>query len=317
MPENKEEIYKNLSKTSAVNDEVLVVVEDGTPKSVVLPYDQYRELKRPAKHKARMKGMILAGGHATRLRPITLVTNKHLLPIFDRPMIYYPLQAMARAGIKDVLITTNPEHAGDFMNLLGGGEEFGLRLHYRIQKKPGGLSEAVSLAESFADGEPLLVILGDNIFDEDLTPAMHRFLDQGSGARIFGHWHLAPNQYGVIEIGSDGKVVSIEEKPKDPKSNYAQIGIYMYDSDVFELIRQLKPSARGELEITDLNNIYLKRGDIYAEIWQKEKWWVDAGESPITLLQANQAAAERSILKKAEEQLKQAESTVRKISDLS
>lgn len=299
--ENKEEIYKNLSKLVVENNEPLVVVENGQPKSVVLPYDQYREMKHPARKSTKVKGMILAGGHATRLRPITYVTNKHLLPIFDRPMIYFPLQAFAKAGIKDVLITTNPEHAGDFINLLGAGEEFGLKLQYRIQKKPGGLAEAVSLAESFAEEDPLVVVLGDNIFDEDLTPAIHRFLGQGSGARIFGHWHPAPNQYGVIELGQDGKVLTIEEKPKAPKSNYAQIGIYMYYPEVFGLIKGLTPSTRGELEITDLNNLYLKRGDIYAEIWDKDKWWVDAGESPITLLHANQAAAERALQKKAEE----------------
>src|SRR3989338_7022391 len=264
---NRDEIYKGLGDLSVKTKDTLVIVENGHPSSVVVPYEEYKLLKSGIKHKTAMKGMILAGGHATRLRPLTWVTNKHLLPIFDRPMIYYPLQAMSEAGIKDVLLVTNPEHAGHFMNLLGTGEEFGLHLEYKIQKTPGGLADAVSLAEGFADGSPLLVVLGDNIFDYDLKPAIERFLHQGSGARVFAKFHPSPNQYGVVEVSDDGKVISIEEKPQVPRSNYAQIGVYMYYPDVFDLIKTLKPSARGELEITDLNNLYLKRGDIYAEIW--------------------------------------------------
>lgn len=241
-----------------------------------------------------MKGVILAGGKATRLWPLTLVTNKHLLPIYNRPMIYYPLESMKRAGIEDVLIITNPEHAGQFINLFRSGQEFGLRLAYEIQDQAGGLSQAVALAELFADKDKILVILGDNIFTHDLSKAAQRFQKRDRGAMIFAKEMSNAREYGVIDIDAAGQVRSIEEKPQNPKSNYAQTGIYMYDHRVFEFIKKLAPSKRGELEITDLNNLYVKEGTMECEILQS--WWVDAGTSFDELLRANQTVAE--IIKK-------------------
>jgi glucose-1-phosphate thymidylyltransferase len=208
-----------------------------------------------------MKGVILAGGLATRLRPLTWVTNKHLLPIYNKPMIYYPLEAMSKAGIKEVLITSSPDHAGDFANLLNTGEEFGLRLYYAVQKNPkGGIADAISHAAEFVKDEKVLVILGDNIFNFDLRSIAQQFDTQEKGAIVFGvRMPTESQQYGVIEINDDGKVLSIEEKPEHPKSDIAQTGIYMYDSSVFEYIRSLAPSQRGELEVTDLNNYYLEK----------------------------------------------------------
>jgi glucose-1-phosphate thymidylyltransferase len=236
-----------------------------------------------------MKGIILAGGMATRLRPLTLVTNKHLLPVYNRPMIYYPLEAMKRAGVKEVLLTTSSDHAGHFANLLQAGEQFDLRLYYAIQKEPRGIAQAISLAEEFAHDEPILVILGDNIFNFDLSPAIARLKENGRGATVFGvHLDTRSKQYGVIEVDGQGKVLSIEEKPKEPKSDIAQTGIYMYDKNVFSHIKTLTPSARGELEVTDLNNCYLKEGTLNCQIID---WWVDAGTSHDELLRANQEVA--------------------------
>ena len=237
-----------------------------------------------------MKGVILAGGKATRLRPLTLVTNKHLLPVYNKPMIYYPLESMKKAGIRDVLIITNPEHAGQFINLFRSGKEFGLRLFYEIQDEAGGLSQAVNLAESFVEGERVLVILGDNIFTHDLSGAVKKFRQRKKGAMIFVKEVENARQYGVVELDRAGKVVSIVEKPSEPKSNLAQTGIFMYDERVFEMIKNLQPSARGELEITDLNNFYVKDGTMECEVMQG--WWVDAGTSFDDLLRANQIVAE-------------------------
>lgn len=236
-----------------------------------------------------MKGVILAGGKATRLRPLTYVTNKHLLPIYNKPMIFYPLESMVRAGIKDVLIITGPDHAGDFLNLLRSGKDFGLKLTYEIQDEAGGLSQAVSLAYSFADGENILVILGDNIFTHDLSMAVADFKKQDRGAKIFAKEMDNASLYGVVEIDKGGRVLSIEEKPKVPKSNLVQTGIYMYDDQVFKLIDNLSPSDRGELEITDLNNLYLKQGTLSCEVMKG--WWVDAGTSFEELLRANNQVA--------------------------
>ncbi len=236
-----------------------------------------------------MKGVVLAGGRATRLRPLTKVTNKHLLPVYDKPLIYYPLQAMARAGIRDVLVTTNPEHAGHFIQLLGSGREFGLQLAYELQEEAGGLAQAVSLAESFVGDDKMLVLLGDNIFTHDLRPAVERFAAQDRGAMIFGAVMDHPEQYGVIEIDGD-TVVGIEEKPQRPKSQLVQTGIYLYDERVWSLIAGLAPSARGELEITDLNNIYVREGSMRCEIL--DGYWIDAGTSHDELLSANLAVAE-------------------------
>jgi glucose-1-phosphate thymidylyltransferase len=237
-----------------------------------------------------MKGVILAGGLATRLRPLTLVTNKHLLPIYNKPMIYYSLEAMHKAGIKEVLLTTSADHAGHFANLLGAGEEFGLRLYYAVQKNPkGGIADAISLSEEFAKDEPILVLLGDNIFSYDLSVCVKNFSKTNRGAMVFGvEKDTQSKQYGVIELDSQGKVLSIEEKPEKPKSSIAQTGIYIYDFNVFSMIKKLQPSARGELEVTDLNNFYLKQGQLTCEVID---WWVDAGSSFDELLAANNQVA--------------------------
>jgi len=244
-----------------------------------------------------MKGVILAGGLATRLRPLTLVTNKHLLPIYNKPMIYYPLEAMARAGIKEVLLTSSADHAGHFANLLGAGEEFGLKLYYAVQKNPkGGISEAIYLAEEFAKGEKILVLLGDGIFNYDLKQAVEALEKREKGAAVFGmKMSTDSGQYGVIETDNKGKVLSIEEKPEKPKSNIAQTGIYMYDERVFDFIRELKPSGRGELEVTDLNNRYVEEGSMECQLLD---WWIDAGTSYDELLRANNLVAEK--IKKGE-----------------
>lgn len=239
-----------------------------------------------------MKGIILAGGLATRLRPLTFVTNKHLLPIYNKPMIFYPIEAMVKAGIHEVLITSSPDHSGDFANLLGAGEEFKLKLYYAVQKNPkGGISEAISLAKEFAKGEKVLVLLGDGIFNFNLSHIVKKLESQKKGAVVFGM--IMPTEsghYGVIEMDKQGKVLSLEEKPKHPKSNIAQTGIYMYDERVFDFISQLTPSERGELEVTDLNNLYLKEGTLHCELLD---WWIDAGTSYDELLRANNLVAEK------------------------
>jgi glucose-1-phosphate thymidylyltransferase len=235
-----------------------------------------------------MKGVILAGGRATRLRPLTLVTNKHLLPIYDKPLIYYPLEAMARAGVEEVLLTTNPDHAGHFLQLLGTGRDFGVHLAYELQEGANGLADAVGLAERFARGSKVLVLLGDNIFTHDLGPRVAAFEAQDRGAVIFATEVAEPEHYGVVEVDGD-RVVSIEEKPAHPRSSLAQTGIYLYDDRVFDFIRELEPSARGELEITDLNNRYLAEGSLQCEIL--DGYWIDAGTSHDELLAANNEVA--------------------------
>jgi len=232
-----------------------------------------------------MKGVILAGGHATRLRPLTLVTNKHLLPIYNKPLIFYPLEAMARAGMKEVLIITGPDHAGHFLNLLKSGKQFGLRLSYEIQEQAGGIAQAIALARDFASRAKFLVILGDNIFRYNLSNAVKDFVSRPKGAKIFGKEMPDCAQYGVIELDKQGSVLSVEEKPEQPKSSIAQIGIFMYDERVFGFINSLTPSVRGELEVTDLNNIYVKEGTMTCDVI--DDWWVDAGTSFDELLRAN------------------------------
>jgi glucose-1-phosphate thymidylyltransferase len=238
-----------------------------------------------------MKGVILAGGLATRLRPLTLVTNKHLLPVYHKPMIYYPLEAMQKAGIKEVLLTTSSDHAGHFTNLLKAGEDFDLRMYYAIQQNPkGGIAQAIMLAKEFAHHEPILVVLGDNIFNHDLKKAIAEYEKTGIGAMVFGvHKETESKQYGVIELDAKGNVISIVEKPEHPKSDIAQTGIYIYDERVFTYIDSLKPSARGELEVTDLNNLYLARGELKCEIID---YWIDAGTSYDELLRANNEVAD-------------------------
>ena len=242
-----------------------------------------------------MKGVVLAGGLATRLRPLTWVTNKHLLPVYHKPMIFYPMEMMRHVGIKEALLVTSGDHVGHFANLFKSGEEFGLRLYYAIQQNPtGGIADALALAEEFAHNEPLLVVLGDNIFNFDLGKTRASFearlAKDKKGAMVFGvRMNTEAKQYGVIEMDESGRVLSIEEKPEHPKSNIAQTGIYLYDSRVFDFIKKLKPSARGQLEVTDLNNFYLKEGSLNCEVID---WWVDAGTSHDELLRANIQVAE-------------------------
>lgn len=239
-----------------------------------------------------MKGVILAGGLATRLRPLTWVTNKHLLPIYNKPMIYYPLESMANGGIKDVLLLSSQDHSGDFANLLKSGEEFGLNIYYGVQQNPkGGIADGISYAKDFANGEKIIVILGDNIFNTDLSTTVEKFEKRDKGAVVYGvKMSTDSKQYGVIEVDESGKVISLEEKPENPKSDIAQTGIYLYDERVFDFIKDQKPSARGELEVTDLNNAYLKEGTLTCELLD---WWIDAGTSFDELLRANNLVAEK------------------------
>lgn len=232
-----------------------------------------------------MKGVILAGGLGTRLMPCTKVTNKHLLPVYDKPMIYYPLQTLINAGLEDIMIVTGGNNAGDFLRLLGNGRKFGLKdISYTYQEGEGGIAEALKLAEDFADDDKVVVILGDNIIENNISAAVKDFEKQKTGARIFLKEVDNPERFGVAEI-KEGKVIGIIEKPKEPKSNYAVVGIYMYDNDVFNIANTLKPSNRGELEITDVNNEYIKRGTMTYSIL--EGWWTDAGTSFEALFRAS------------------------------
>jgi glucose-1-phosphate thymidylyltransferase len=222
-----------------------------------------------------IKGVVLAGGLGTRLHPLTRVTNKHLLPVYDRPMIFYPIQTLVKAGIRDILIVTGGNNAGDFLKLLGNGKEFGLKhLNYTYQEGEGGIASALALAEHFAEGKKICVILGDNIIERNIIRPVERFRRQERGAKILLKRVPDPQRFGVAEIRG-GKVVRIEEKPKRPRSPYAVTGIYLYDAPVFDIVRTLKPSARGELEITDVNNDYLELGQLTYEILKG--WWTDAG----------------------------------------
>jgi glucose-1-phosphate thymidylyltransferase len=235
-----------------------------------------------------MKGVILAGGLGTRLHPLTKITNKHLLPIYDRPMIYYPLQTLVDAGIDDILLVTGGNNAGDFLKLLGNGKEFGLKhLNYTYQEGEGGIAEALGLAEYFSEGDSVIVILGDNIIEKSIKTAVENFKQQGGGAKILLKEVEDPQRFGVAEL--DGrKVVNIVEKPKQPKSNLIVIGVYMYDSEVFEVIKTLKPSDRDELEITDVNNRYIQDNKMTFEVL--DGWWTDAGTFE-SLYRANSLAA--------------------------
>jgi len=236
-----------------------------------------------------MKGVVLAGGLGSRLRPLTAVTNKHLLPVFDQPMVYYPIQTLVNAGITDIMIVTGGNSAGDFLKLLGNGKAFGLKhLNYTYQEGEGGIAAALSLVEHFAGNESICVVLGDNIIQGNIRAAADSYRAQGVGAKILLKKVSDPQRFGVPQL--DGKrVVLIEEKPSQPKSEYAVIGIYMYDARVFEIIRTLKPSGRGELEITDVNNAYIERGEM---TWDElEGWWSDAGTFE-SLLHASKLVAE-------------------------
>ncbi|MEP6911265.1 MAG: sugar phosphate nucleotidyltransferase [bacterium] len=236
-----------------------------------------------------MKGVVLAGGLGTRLRPLTAVTNKHLLPVYDQPMIYYPIQTLVNAGITDIMIVTGGNSAGDFLKLLGNGKAFGLKhLNYTYQEGEGGIAQALALVEHFAGGDPVCVVLGDNIIEGNIAAAARAYRHQGGGAKIILKKVPDPDRFGVPEL--DGKrVLHIQEKPESPKSDYAVIGIYMYDGEVYDIIRTLKPSGRGELEITDVNNAYIKRDEM---TWEElEGWWTDAGTFE-SLLHASKLVAE-------------------------
>ncbi len=236
-----------------------------------------------------MKGVVLAGGLGSRLRPLTAVTNKHLLPVYNQPMIYYPIQTLVNAGITDIMIVTGGNSAGDFLKLLGNGKAFGLKhLNYTYQEGEGGIAAALSLVEHFASGEPVCVVLGDNIIQGNICAAVDSYRAQGQGAKILLKKVTAPQRFGVPQLDGQ-RVVKIEEKPAEPKSEYAVIGIYMYDARVFEIIRVLKPSGRGELEITDVNNAYIERGEMTWDVL--EGWWSDAGTFE-SLLHASNLVAE-------------------------
>jgi glucose-1-phosphate thymidylyltransferase len=232
-----------------------------------------------------MRGIILAGGSGQRLHPLTRVTNKHLLPVYDRPMIYYAIEQLASAGIERIMIVTGGNHAGEFLRLLGNGQEFGLKhLQYAYQDRPGGIAEALGLAEHFADGGQVLVMLGDNVIEGSVRRGANQFREQGRGAKGILKEVLDPRQYGVAEL-RDGRIVSIEEKPQKPKSAYAVTGIYFYDEEVFDVVRSLKPSGRGELEITDVNNWFVEQGTMEYDV--VEGFWGDAGESIDAYYQVN------------------------------
>lgn len=235
-----------------------------------------------------MKGVILAGGLGTRLDPLTRVTNKHLLPIYDKPMIYYPIETLVGAGITDIMLVTGGNSAGDFLALLGNGRGFGLKdIYYTYQQGHGGIADALSLAEHFADGDRIAVILGDNIIEGSIRPFVERFARQDRGARIILKDVPDPERFGVPRF-EDGRIVAVEEKPSSPPSSYAVIGVYFYDAKVFDFIRTLKPSGRGELEISDVNNAYIAAGEMEHDIL--DGWWTDAGTFE-SLLRANVLAA--------------------------
>ncbi|MGB2705630.1 MAG: sugar phosphate nucleotidyltransferase [Candidatus Omnitrophota bacterium] len=255
-----------------------------------------------------MKGVVLAGGLGKRLYPLTKITNKHLLPVYDRPMIYYPIQALVNAGIKDILIVTGGNHAGEFLRLLGNGHQFGLKhINYTYQEGEGGIAKALSLAEHFADNGKIVVILGDNIIEKDIRRAVEDFRKQPKGAKILVKKVPDPERFGVVEFSAAARrdlalrrrrrggnkkkrILRILEKPKKPKSDYIVTGIYMYDNQVFDIIKALKPSGRGELEITDVNNAYLKKGELTHSILKG--WWTDSGMFD-SLLKANNLVARK------------------------
>lgn len=236
-----------------------------------------------------IKGVVLAGGLGSRLFPLTRVTNKHLLPVYNQPMIFYPIQTLVNAGIKDILLVTGGQDAGDFLRLLGNGKDFGLKhINYTYQEGEGGIADALRLAEHFADGQPVCVVLGDNIIETNIITAFRTFAARARGAHIILKEVSDPERFGVPVFEGE-RIIRIEEKPKEPKSRYAVIGIYMYDDTVFERVRKLKPSGRGELEITDVNNQYLADGILTYSVL--EGWWTDAGTFE-SLLRANNLVAQ-------------------------
>ncbi len=238
-----------------------------------------------------MKGIILAGGQGTRLRPLTRVTSKQLLPIYNKPMIYYPLETLLQAGIEDILIIVAPDHAGDFLKLLGSGKEFGCDFTYEIQDEPGGLAQAFLIGEDFIGDDDVSLILGDNLFEDDFSQAIQGF---ESGGRVFAKQVPDPERFGVVEFNESQQAISIEEKPEKPKSNYAVTGLYIYDSTVVDKAKALSPSPRGELEITDLNNLYLQEGNL--DVAFVEGKWLDTGTFE-SLHEAIQFARDRELRK--------------------
>lgn len=239
-----------------------------------------------------MKGVVLAGGTGSRLYPLTRVTNKHLLPVYDRPMVYYPIQTLVDAGIRDILLVTGGLNSGDFLRLLANGKEFGLnRLHYAYQEGEGGIADALRLAEHFADGESICVVLGDNILENSIRTAVEEFKSHEVGAKVLLKEVQDAERFGVAEI-QGGRIVNIVEKPANPKSNYAVTGVYMYDVSVFAKIRNVVPSRRGELEITDVNNLYAQEGTLSFSIL--DGWWTDAGTFESLLRAQNLVATMRT-----------------------
>jgi len=260
-----------------------------------------------------MKGVILAGGTGSRLHPLTKVTNKHLLGVYNKPMIYYPLFTLKRAGIRDILIISGKGHAGDFLELLGSGKDLGLKLTYEVQEEAGGIAHALALAERFVDGDKVCIVLGDNILQDDIHPAVTSFELEPKGAKIFLKKVENPSSYGVPTIDGD-KIEKITEKPKNPDSPFAVTGVYMYDYQVFDIVRGLKPSGRGELEITDVNNYYIEQGTMTYEVL--EGFWGDCGESFDSFMEAAKLV-QKSEFKYIDENLNMPDRVQRSILDKS